>query len=55
MAEYVDGFVIPIKKTNLKKYKKLAELGRKVWMEYGAVAYYECVGDDLKMHGGPTS
>lgn len=52
MARYVDGFVIPIKKSKLKEYKKLATLGRKVWLEYGALDYYECVGDDYKIYGG---
>lgn len=47
MAAYVDGFVIPIKKKNLKAYKKMAKLGCKVWMEHGALDYYECVGDVL--------
>ncbi len=47
MAKYVDGYVIPIQKTKVKDYKKLATLGRKVWMEYGALDYYECVGDAL--------
>lgn len=32
MSKYVDGFVIPIKKTNLKAYKKMAALGCKLWM-----------------------
>ncbi|MBX3020119.1 MAG: DUF1428 domain-containing protein [Bdellovibrionales bacterium] len=47
MSRYVDGFLIPIKKKYLKKYKKMAQLGRKVWMSHGALDYYECVGDDL--------
>jgi len=47
MSKYVDGFVIPVKKKNLKAYKKMALLGRKLWMEYGALDYYECVGDEL--------
>lgn len=47
MARYVDGFVIPIKKKDLKAYKKMATLGCKVWMEHGALDYYECVGDSL--------
>ncbi len=45
MARYVDGFIIPIKKKNVKDYKKMAKLGCKVWMEHGAIEYYECVGD----------
>ena len=26
----------------------MAELGRKIWMKYGALDYKECVGDDMK-------
>jgi uncharacterized protein YbaA (DUF1428 family) len=52
MATYVDGYVIPIKKANVKLYKKWAVLGCKVWKEHGALDYYECVGDDLKTKWG---
>ena len=52
MAKYVDGYVIPIKKTKVKAYKKLATLGRKVWMEHGALDYYECAGDALDSKWG---
>ena len=44
---YVVGFVIPVPKKNLKAYRKMAEMGKKIWMKYGAVSYFECVGDDL--------
>lgn len=44
---YVDGFVIPVPKARLADYKKMAQLGRKVWMEHGALAYHECVADDV--------
>jgi uncharacterized protein YbaA (DUF1428 family) len=54
MSQYVDGYVIPIKKLKVKQYKKMATLGCKVWMEYGALAYYECVGDELKVPWGWT-
>lgn len=54
MAHYVDGFVIPIKKKNVKAYKKMAALGCKLWMEHGALDYYECIGDDLKVQWGWT-
>ena len=43
---YVDGFVIPVPKARLGDYRKLARLGRKVWMEHGALTYHECVADD---------
>ena len=51
MAHYVDGFVIPIKKKNLKAYKKMAEVGCKTWMKHGALSYYECVTDDHSKYG----
>lgn len=49
---YVDGFVIPIKKKNLKAYKKMALQGKKIWMKLGALDYKECVGDDLNAKWG---
>ncbi len=48
MARYVDGFVIPLPKKNLEKYRKIAKLAGKVWKEYGALEYIECVADDVK-------
>jgi len=44
---YVDGFVIPVAKKNVAAYKKMATWGKKVWMKYGALQYFECAGDDL--------
>lgn len=54
MPRYVDGFVIPIPKKNLKAYRKMAQWGCRLWMKYGALDYYECVGDDLDNHCGLT-
>jgi len=51
MSKYVDGFVIPIKKKDIKPYKKMAALGCKLWMEYGALDYFECVGEDYPPWG----
>jgi uncharacterized protein YbaA (DUF1428 family) len=48
MARYVDGFVIPIPKKQVKSYLRMAKMGAKVWKEHGALAYAECVGEDLK-------
>jgi uncharacterized protein YbaA (DUF1428 family) len=48
MPKYVDGFVIPIPKKKLAAYKKMAELGCKVWMDHGALDYKECVAEDLE-------
>lgn len=44
---YVDGFVLVVEKKKLNAYKKMAEIGRDVWMKHGALSYKECVGDDL--------
>ena len=52
MSKYVDGYVIPIKKNKLKAYKNMATIGRKVWMKYGALDYYECVGAKLDSEWG---
>lgn len=52
MSRYVDGFIIPLKKNKLKAYKKMALIGRKVWMKYGALDYYECVGAKLDNEWG---
>lgn len=46
---YVDGFVLPVPKANIKAYKKMASTAGKVWMEYGALHYFECQGDDMKV------
>ena len=50
--KYIDGFVIPIKKKDTAAYKKMAEWGAKTWKKYGALKYFECVGDDLKVQKG---
>jgi uncharacterized protein YbaA (DUF1428 family) len=48
MAKYVDGFVLVVPKDKTEEYKKMASEGRESWMKHGALAYYECIGDDLK-------
>lgn len=47
MPQYVDGFILPIHHDNLKHYQRIAKKASKIWREHGALAYYECVGDDL--------
>ena len=44
---YVDGFVLAVPKANLEAYKAQAALGGKIWMEFGAKSYVECVGEDV--------
>lgn len=52
--EYVDGFVVPVPKSKVGEYKKIAKLASKVWREHGALDYRECVADDVP-HGKRTS
>ena len=51
MANYIDGFVLPIPRIHLNEYKAVAEKVAAVWKEYGALSYFECVGDDLTLEG----
>ncbi|WP_426012749.1 DUF1428 domain-containing protein [Caulobacter sp. DWR2-3-1b2] len=51
---YVDGFVIAVPKAKIEAYKEMARLGGQVWMEYGALSYVECFGDDVP-YGEVTS
>lgn len=45
---YVDGFVVPVPKANLERYREWAELASKLWKEYGALDYKEWVADDVQ-------
>ncbi len=47
MMPYVDGFVLAVPKAKLDAYKALARTAGEVWKEHGALAYVECVGDDV--------
>ena len=46
---YVDGFVVPLPRKNLKAYRRMAQKAGKVWRDHGALAFRECVADDVKM------
>lgn len=48
---YVDGFVVPVPQDKIGEYKKLAAEAGQIWMEHGALAYKECVGEDLEDKG----
>jgi len=45
---YVDGFIVPVPEDKLDDYRKMARKAGKVWMEHGALAFRECVADDVK-------
>jgi uncharacterized protein YbaA (DUF1428 family) len=44
---YVDGFVAAVPKSNIDAYKDAARKAGEVWKEHGALAYVECLGDDV--------
>lgn len=49
---YVDGFVIAVPKRKVEEYRRISRAAGKVWREYGALEYRECVGDDLDIKFG---
>lgn len=48
MATYVDGFLMAVPQANAAAYRRLARKAGKIWMEYGALSYMECMADDVK-------
>ena len=51
---YVDGFVLPVLKKKVAAYRSMAKLSSKVWLQHGALAFYESVADDVP-YGKRTS
>ncbi len=51
MADYIDGFVLPIPRDRLDAYRRVVEAVAKIWKEHGALDYREYVGDDLMLEG----
>ena len=52
--DYVDGFLLAVPKDKIELYKKMAGTAGPIWMEYGALSYVECIGDDVP-YGEVTS
>jgi len=52
MANYVDGFLLPVPKKNLAAYRRMAQKASRIWREFGALDYKECAGDDLNVKVG---
>ena len=51
MKNYIDGFVLPVPRNHLDEYRQVAETVAGIWKEHGALAYFEYVGEDLKLEG----
>jgi uncharacterized protein YbaA (DUF1428 family) len=45
---YVDGFVLPVPKHKVEDYRRVAASAGAVWKEHGALAFVECLADDVK-------
>ena len=45
---YVDGFVVPVPKSNIEAYRQMSERCAAIWREHGALQFRECAGDDVK-------
>jgi uncharacterized protein YbaA (DUF1428 family) len=52
MAQYVDGFVLPVPTKNLAAYRRMARKASRIWRDHGALEYRECAGDDLNVKVG---
>jgi uncharacterized protein YbaA (DUF1428 family) len=49
---YVDGYVLPVPRKNLQAYRRMAQMGGKIWKDHGALEFRECAGDDLNVKWG---
>ena len=54
MKGYVDLYLLPIPKKNIKAYQKIANKFGQIVRDHGALNYREWVGDDLN-HKGMTA
>ena len=50
--QYVDGYVLPVPTKNLAAYRRMARQCGRIWREHGALAFRECVGEDMKAQVG---
>jgi uncharacterized protein YbaA (DUF1428 family) len=49
VAQYVDGFVVPVPKRHLDAYRRSARKAGKIWREHGALEFRECVAEDVQV------
>lgn len=51
MTYYIDGFVLPVPRDQLKTYREVVEKVAMIWKEHGALDYSEYLGDDFSLEG----
>jgi uncharacterized protein YbaA (DUF1428 family) len=49
---YVDGFVLPVPRRSLPRYRRIARTAGRIWREHGALQFVESAGDDLDVKWG---
>src|SRR5258706_3528209 len=49
MANYVDGFVVPVPKKKVEAYRLPSRKAGRIFREHGALEFHECVADDVKV------
>ena len=49
MGRYVDGFVMPLPKDNVERYREVASGAGALWKEHGALEYVESIAEDVKV------
>jgi len=45
---YIDGFIVPVPKSNLDAYRDMATKCGEIWREHGALKTRECIAEDVK-------
>ena len=49
MAQYVDGYIVPVPRKKLAAYRRMAMKAGKVWRDHGALEFRENVAEDVKV------
>ncbi|MGQ0442043.1 MAG: DUF1428 domain-containing protein [Methylophilaceae bacterium] len=44
---YVDGYVLPLAEAGIATYQAIAQKAGEIWMKHGALAYKECIAEDM--------
>lgn len=52
MSQYVDAVIIPVPAGNLDTYGEVAAEAGSVWLEHGALTYFEGMKDETMAEGG---
>ncbi|MFQ5628858.1 MAG: DUF1428 family protein [bacterium] len=55
MTHYIDGFVLPVPRDQLKTYREVVEKVAEIWKEHGALDYSEYVGDNFSLEAPDLS